>query len=249
MVESEYRTRISLARDGERWGIGDAVAGVLIAYLATNIIGVVIISMAGWESTDQIPMWGFGVLQIPLWVVYLGTVFVAASKGAGVVDSFGLRIRAVDPLIGLAVGILCQLIVLPVLYVPIFRLSGTDSEELSRPAKELASGAQTASGWILFAVLVGLVAPVVEELFFRGLLLRSFSKRSMSAATAVVASSAVFAALHFQVLQFPGLFVFGVVVAVMAVVSGRLGPSIFAHVGFNATTIVVLYLEHRSPVG
>lgn len=218
------------------------VGGVLIAYLATNLIGVVIISIAGWESSSEIPMWGFGVLQVPLWAVYLLTVVVAGSKGTGVVDAFGLRIRALDPLVGLVIGVLCQLVVLPLLYLPIFELTGTDSEELSRPAKELASGAQTPWGWFLFAVLVGLVAPLIEELFFRGLMLRSLSKRPMSVTAAVVVSSFVFAGLHFQALQFAGLFVFGIVLAVLAVATGRLGPSVFAHVGFNATTVLVLYL-------
>ena len=53
-------------------------------------------------------------------------------------------------------------------------------------------------------------------------------------------SSAVFAAVHFQALQFAGLFVFGLVAALLTVRSGRLGPAIWAHIGFNLTTVTVL---------
>lgn len=245
----DYDAQTALAHTTQRWGLGDFAAGLLIAQFATTIIGSIVIAVAGWDPLSKVPMWGFGVLQIPLWTVYLGTVVIAGSKGTGVVDAFGVRFRVMDPVMGLFVGVLCQLIVLPLLYVPIFRLTGTDSEELSRPAEELASRAQTSMGWIIFAVLIGLVAPVIEELFFRGLLLRSLSKRAMQAPLAVVTSAAIFAAMHLQILQFPGLFVFGVVLAVMVVLTGRLGPSIFAHIGFNATTVVVLYLRHRSLIG
>lgn len=242
----DYKDQIASSVSTERWGLGDAVAGIVLAFLLSNIVGVGILLAAGWRSSADIPMWGFGVLQIPLWGGYIGVAIYAAAKGSGVERAFGLVVRAFDPIIGLTVGVICQLLVLPAIYFPIFRITGTDSEELSRPAKQLASGAQSPWGWALFAVLVGLVAPVVEELFFRGLLLRSLSKKGLPAWSAVLISAGVFASLHFQVLQFPGLFVFGIVLAVMAVASGRLGWSVFAHIGFNVTTVVVLYLDYRS---
>lgn len=243
---SAYRAQIDAARHGERWGFGDAVTGMFAAFLLSNVVGVVILGVAGWDSPSKIPMWGFGVLQIPLWAGYIGTTILAGRKGSGLRSSFGMSLRPYDPLVGLVVGITCQLVVLPLFYVPIFRLTGTDTKELSRPAKELASGAQSPWSWILFALLVSLVAPVVEELFFRGLLLRSLSKRGSAPVAAVLLSAAIFAGLHFQLLQLPGLFVFGVTLAGLAVATGRLGPAVFAHIGFNATTVVVLYLDYRS---
>lgn len=62
----------------------------------------------------------------------------------------------------------------------------------------------------------------------------------LGVAAAVVASSAIFAASHFQVLQFPGLFAIGVIVALAFERTGRLATAIWIHVGFNATTVVVL---------
>ena len=89
--------------------------------------------------------------------------------------------------------------------------------------------------------MVVFVAPVVEELFYRGLVLRSLEKRRWPRWAVVVGSAALFAAMHFQVLQFPGLFVFGVVLALMTLITGRLGPAIWAHAGFNGATVVLLY--------
>lgn len=244
--QGNYANQIASAVGTERWGFGDALAGIVLAFLLSNVFGVVILVVAGWKSSADIPMWGFGVLQIPLWGGYIGVAIYAAAKGSGVERAFGLLVRAMDPVIGLVVGVICQLVVLPVVYLPIFRLTGTDSEELSLPAKQLASGAQSLWSWLLFAVLVGLVAPVVEELFFRGLVLRSLSKKGLPTWGAVLVTSGIFASLHFQLLQLPGLFVFGLVLAGLAVATGRLGLSVFAHIGFNATTVVVLYLDFRS---
>ena len=51
-------------------------------------------------------------------------------------------------------------------------------------------------------------------------------------------SALVFAVAHQELLQLPGLFAFGVVLGVMAVRFGRIGPGIAAHMAFNAVTII-----------
>lgn len=247
-VTHNYTSQIELAREMQRWGFGDAVAGILAAFLLSNIFGAIIMAIAGWKTSSDIPIWGFGVVQIPLWAGYLAVVVLAGRKGPGFREAFGLAARQWDPMVGLIVGILCQLVLLPVLYMPILKVLGTDSDELSKPARELARGAHGISSWLLFAVLVGLVAPVVEEVFFRGLLLRSLSKRGLQPWVAVLLSSLIFAALHVQLLQLIGLFAFGLVLAALTVITGRLGPAIFAHIGFNMTTVVVLYLNYRSGI-
>lgn len=91
------------------------------------------------------------------------------------------------------------------------------------------------------AVGVIVIAPVVEELFFRGLLLGAMRGR-WGTVIAVAGSAVVFGATHFQPLQFPALAVAGAVFATAAVRNGRLGPAVAAHAGFNATTFVALVL-------
>lgn len=226
-----------------RWGLGDVVAGIAASMVLSVLVGSLIYAAAGWTSSDDVPIWGLGLVQVPLWAGYLGvTVWATSTKGNGVVADLGVRSTGLDVLVGLAIGVATQLIVLPALYVPIFWLTGSDTEELSRPAEALAERAASPVSWLLFALLVGICAPVVEELFYRGLLLRSLLKRGLPTLVAVIVSAAVFAAIHFQPLQFAGLFVFGLVAGTLAVRSGRLGPAIWAHIGFNLTTVVLLYL-------
>jgi uncharacterized protein len=226
----------------QRWGLGDVAAGIFTSMLLATFVGGLILSIMGWTGDVAIPIWGLALLQIPLWGGYLGvTLLATTNKGTGLTLDLGLRSTGLDALIGLAIGVLTQLILLPLLYLPILELTGTSPDELSAPARELAGRAGDLPGWILFAVIVGLGAPLVEEIFYRGLFLRALQKRGMGSWPSVLVSSAVFAAVHFQVLQFVGLLVFGLVAGALTVRSGRLGPAIWAHVGFNMTTVLVLY--------
>lgn len=230
----------------QRWGLGDVVAGVVASMLLSILVGGMILQIAGWTQVGSVPIWGLALLQIPLWGGYVGAAVLATrGKGTGLVRDLGLRSTALDAVVGLVIGLVAQLVLLPLIYIPILELSGRNRTELSAPARELASRAGNNAGWVLFALIVGLGAPLVEEMFYRGLFLRSLRKRGMGDALSVVVSATVFAAVHFQTLQFPGLLVFGLIAGWLALHYGRLGPAIWAHVGFNMTTVVVLYQTVR----
>ena len=225
------------------WGLGDVAAGIVAAQFLAAVATVVAMGLAGWRSSSDVPMWGLALLQLPMWAGWIGALVVAGRKGDGIVPEFGFRAEWLDVPVGLAVGVLLQVVVLPLVYLPVLALMGKDNDDLSRPARELAGRAHGSLGWVLLLLLVGIGAPVVEELFYRGLFQRALLKRGLSAWVSVVVGAAVFAAMHLELLQFLGLFVFGLVAGALAYRSGRLGPSIAAHVGFNVTTVVTLWLS------
>lgn len=228
------------------WGMGEVAIGIFASLVLSTFIGALIIGIAGW-STDDIPIWGMALLQLPLWGGYVGAVVIAGRlRGNGVIEDFGVRQRWIDVPVGLVLGIATQLVVLPLMYVPILWALGSDSDELSRPARELSERADSTLGWILFALIVGVGAPVVEELFYRGLFLRSLRKAGLASTWCVVISAVVFAAIHFQPLQFPGLLVFGLLAGTLVARTGRLGPAVWAHIGFNSTAVVSLYITSHS---
>ena len=85
-----------------------------------------------------------------------------------------------------------------------------------------------------FAVIV-LLAPMVEELLFRGLLLPAWTAR-MGQAWAVGLSSLVFAALH---ADLGGAFLFAAVVAIAFLKTGTLWVPVLIHVSNNAIVWVL----------
>lgn len=226
------------------WGLGDVAAGIIASMVLSVLVGGLILGAGGWSGVDEVPIWGLALLQIPLWSGYLAVTWWAArTKGNGLVADLGMRSNLLDVPIGLVIGVATQLVVVPLLYLPILELTGRTADDLSAPARDLAARATGVWSWLLFAAMVGFVAPFVEELFYRGLFIKAMEKRGATTAATVIGTSLVFAAVHLQMLQFAGLFAFGVVAAWFAVRTGRLGGAIWAHIGFNMTSVVVLYLN------
>ena len=95
------------------------------------------------------------------------------------------------------------------------------TKELEEPAKDLTDNAHGA-GFLLLAVLLVVGAPLVEEIFYRGLLLRSL-KRHLPRGPVNPVGGLIFGAAHFNLVTLPGLAAFGVVLAWLSHRSGRLG--------------------------
>lgn len=233
-----------------RWGLGDAALGLLIANVAAAVVGAAILAATGnvEEAADgELSLTITALLQIPLWSGYLGIpLYAARFKGNGVVRDFGLRMEWLDVPKGLAAGLVTQIAAIPLLYVLIFAITdalGWDiDQDLSGAARDLVDKATDPLGVVLLVLITVVLAPPIEELFFRGLLLRSLQKR-YGRRWALWGSSIVFGAVHLQLLQFPALVLIGLVLGWLAIRTGRLGPSIWAHVAFNALATVVLLLE------
>ena len=179
-MQQDLTTGVSTAEPiaEPRWGLGDVVLGVVLAQVLAVIAFTIASSIAGWKTVDDVPLWGTALLQIPLWGGWVFAVVVAGRmKGNGVVRDFGFRMKLWDPLIGLAAGIGLQLVVLPLLYIPLLALFDQSSNDLERPAQQLADKAGSSWNWVVLVLIVGIGAPIIEELFYRGLLLRSLTKR------------------------------------------------------------------------
>ena len=131
-----------------RWGLGDVLAGIALANLLLVVSQVVAYSIGGWTEMAQVPLWAVALLQIPMWVGWIiVVVWAARTKGNGVVADFGLRARWPDLPVGVALGLVVQLAVLPAIYWPILRLIGQTNEDLARPAQALADKAQEEITW------------------------------------------------------------------------------------------------------
>jgi uncharacterized protein len=163
---------------------------------------------------------------------------VSRAKGLGSLRrDFGLAIRGRDwP--WLAVGVLLQ-----VASIGIVELLQIVAGSL--PEQQAADTLKHSQGPELVFVVVGvaLFAPLVEELLFRGLLLRSLLRRTNPVA-AVAISSVVFAAVHLldpstAPLLAP-LLLLAVISGIRAVRSGDLSQSILLHVGFNLLSAILL---------
>lgn len=223
-----------------RWGLGDAVAGWFLGLFGGAITLSMALSLSGADDADAMPLGWFAFAQLGLWFGFIGVPWFAAHvKGNGPIRDFGLRGRPWDSILGLGVGVASQLLVLPLLYVPILLLLDKDTSDVEQVARELTDRATEPVGVILLVLIVGIGAPIAEEILYRGLVFRSLENR-FGTWPGILGSGLWFGASHFQPLQLPGLAVFGCILAYLTHRTGRLVPAVFAHVAFNMVTVILL---------
>jgi membrane protease YdiL (CAAX protease family) len=224
------------------WGIGDAVAGLGLALVFPSVVVVVALALLGvsQEESDTIPLWGVALLQLPLWAVLGGVPWWAVRrKGSGSLRTdLGLAFRPRDLWVGLLAGLGSQL-ALGIALIPVYDVLGIDRDQVGETAQNLADRAQGFVGLASLFLVAVLGAAILEELFYRGLLLGAFRKR-WGNGVAIAGSAAIFGVMHFQPVDTIALGLFGAVCAWLTIRYDRLGPAICAHLAFNLTAFLSL---------
>lgn len=238
-----------------RWGLPQFAIGLaafVAIIVAVNVLALFLQPDAQGPLLFAAVLAGYGALFV--------TVLLASRRrGTGsLARDFGLRFRPVDLAIGIGVGIGAEIAGV-IVAIPLVGLTG------GVPTSNVP--AQNDLVWIVLNTVMAttLVAPVVEELFFRGLLLRAIrngilrgrashprtdppdSRRVRRALLgSVLISSAVFMLVHlYQAPDLTTLLVLGsstvllgLANAVLATRTGRLGPGIVAHMVFNGVAVL-----------
>ncbi len=226
-------TRLKWAVVGWTAGFLGSLVGVVVA---VTLFGT---DIGGEGASSGLTLGALFLLQIPLWAGLLGTPLLARSRGLDWKEQMGWRMRLADAPKGIAVGLLLQFVLLPLLYLPILEVF--EDLDVEGPARELTALAETPLEVVALVFMTVVAAPLTEEVFFRGLLQGALRDR-FGPIRAVAISSLAFAVVHFQIVQFPALLVIGIVHALLVLATGRLGAALWSHVAFNAATVVVLLL-------
>jgi membrane protease YdiL (CAAX protease family) len=180
--------------------------------------------------------------QAGLWTGFLVPV-AAASRRYGTGNlwrDFGVRSQGTDVWRGLGFSVLGRVAGLFVV-IPLIDLNHKFSGSDLRPILG-ARGDPLLYAVMIFIAVIG--APVVEELFFRGLLLRSLVPLT-GAAAAIGVQAVVFASLHLRpsyglgnASVFAAIVVMGIVQGIIAERYRRLGPAMFSHAFFNCAAVL-----------
>ena len=92
----------------------------------------------------------------------------------------------------------------------------------------------------LFVLTAVIIAPVVEEIFFRGFLFAGL-KRRFPWTTAMLISSGLFALLHLSPLAVPPIFLLGLVFAYLYQRSGSIWPAVIIHSLVNTLAVIWVF--------
>ena len=230
---------------------GAIVLGCLLGFLGGEIAATVLVVWGaqlthypgGLQALTKAssPPWWSNVLSLAgLWLGFASAIYFASTRGHLAALPGQWRARASDAWFVL-LGAACQGVV-AIMYYP-FHL-----KSLNRPVNHLFGGTRGLT-FVVLGVLTTLVAPLVEEWFFRGVLFRALLEGlgravpKIATVAAILISACLFALAHGEPLQFAGLAFVGVVLAVVLYRTQRLLPSVITHVSFNAVALGALMMQ------
>ena len=205
----------------------------LLIWLA-GLVGatIFILPVAGPDTQDWAIVVGLAGQYAGILVLYF---YLRRSRE----ETIDMSIRGAD--FGyLGLGLLFQ-IVLAILFVPLSSALFPDGQPVQRPAEILAEADSRILQLSLVLVAV-VVAPVIEEILYRNVLLVAFER--IGRRVALVGSAVLFSLVHITGLDeeriwasaavvLPPLFLLGLVLAWLVLRNRRLGPAVMFHSGWN----------------
>lgn len=115
-------------------------------------------------------------------------------------------------------------------------------QEARTPVFRLLREFRAPADVVILAVLVAIVVPIGEEIFFRGLTYGAFRRR-LGRHAAVLASAVFFAAAHLSLVELLPILILGLILAYLYEYTGSLVPGMIAHAINNLAALVLFYLS------
>jgi uncharacterized protein len=215
----------------EKFSRADAV------FAATLVFFFLVMIWSSMGQTGQITS-GMVLRGALLWVLLITSILAfLILRGISPLEAFGLRRQGLPAALLQGVGWLA-------LGYPLILLAQALSYFLvgdTASPQDIVQFLAQSSGWRdlgAVIVLAVVVAPVAEELIFRGYLygvLRKYSGRFW----AVIISSFLFAGIHGHLPSFAGLLLFGAILALIYERTSNLWVPVAVHALFNGITISI----------
>jgi uncharacterized protein len=225
------------------------IGAVIFATIGGAIAGDTSAQLQAIASAQVPPEWYVIITLLGLWIGFIGAPWLASffQGTRHFLRDLGVRIKWID-LIGIPIGLAGQFLVV-LMYAPFQH----EIHDFNGPTNKL-TGSAHGGGFVVIAIAVIVFAPAMEELFFRGLLLKGLVRafapdgasgraRAATVVLAVIVDGLLFGLAHGEWVQLAGLAVFGMILAAISYRTGRLGMNFLAHATFNSVAILALVAQ------
>ena len=218
----------------------------LLAYILGNVfIGGLALGFLGAAKPEVAPIREV-VGAVVLDLVFAGSLVVwLGNVHPGSLRAIGVRVQARAVAVGAALGAVLYAVAAGLVG---FILQWLYTQVLGHPvqAPDQMPGGLSGAGTVLFVVLAVLIAPVVEEFFFRGIVYRAVRDRH-GVGAGLAFSAVLFGLVHYQsgpladsVLLQSVMVLTGVGLALIYERAGTLTASIAAHMAFNVIGVTLI---------
>jgi membrane protease YdiL (CAAX protease family) len=213
-----------------RWPAWYAAAGFAVAFILTQV-ALVILFVATGEDADDVSSGFTAGATLVQDVIFVGTaVFFASMTMRPRAWHFGLRRARFWPAVGWAALGWFSYFAVSAVYVALV------DPEVDQGITEALGADEGTLGLIVAGIMVVAVAPVAEEVFFRGFFYGALRSR-FSVLPAAAINGALFGVIHYSpdaVAALPPLAVLGFVFCLVYEKTGSLFPVIALHAINNA---------------
>ena len=194
-------------------------------------------------NDDSIPLIFSLLLLVPGWIVLLGVVWLAAGIFGHSRPGWSLRGTWSDVRVGVLSGVLLQVPILVIVGI-IMQLVLGEFEPSGR-ALALVDSVNSPLAVVVLFLTVAVGAPIVEEMFYRGVVQGALVER-IGPVAGIGLTSLLFGIVHLSLIELAPLTVAGLGFGLLAWKRGRLLPAIVAHMTFNTYTLILLFASTGS---
>jgi membrane protease YdiL (CAAX protease family) len=226
-------------------GGGVAAVGAGVGLVGTIVVAVAY-GIADPGAFNANNPWYLLVSQLGLWVGFVGAVVYASrANGTGSLTAdYGLSWpRPKDVGLGVIGSVVGRFLPLIVLITIVLAGNGFGSPSGASP-EILGTTPSGTAAWVIVVSLAVVGAPIIEELFFRGLLQGAFTRR-VGPVPALFITALIFSFSHIvnEGLFAPiALFPMAVVLGYLRLRTGRLAAGMVAHGLFNASVFALFLI-------
>ena len=220
---------------------GFVVLGEVISPLISITLVELFSKSLSYEISQSLRIF-FGYLFMaipPIFIIYRQIKFID-TKFSFKKDYFQFKIKPIKE--SIYQGFKGWIMIIPfVLLTSLIMNLIVENQAGSNPLLEIVLNNNNYFAFILLFLTTTLIAPLFEEIIFRGVLLPVLV-RDYGKTIGILISSFVFALAHLSLNEFPPLFVLGIGLATTRLISGRLSSSVVMHSFWNGLTFLNLFL-------
>lgn len=208
-----------------RWGFGAFLLAELVFLLSSVLITLPFGNIRAHPA--QLPVALLVSLAVPTLLSAGVAIIATIVRGNGPVLDLRLRFRRSDITQGLAIGLIGLVITTAASDI---WAKWVGPSNANSAVGDLMSGVRfpPVLGIVLFLHL-WLIAPLCEEIVYRGLLWGALERWRWTGWLCLAGSTAIFAVAHLEPLRTPLLLVIGLPIGLARMVTGRLAASVVAH--------------------
>ena len=224
-----------------RWGIPDIFKVAILFFTAFYLVNILeLICRTKTSSRNLLMIFNTSFLDILVFCIIAYFVIIKYRQGW---SALGLSMK--NWLRGVFLGIIGYIAILPLFLLIVLLITRISGYFDYQPPVHLLVNIffKEDNPFILGGVIVlaVLVAPVIEEIVFRGFIYSAVKKRT-GVTLAIIVTSALFSLLHMSIFSFLPIFFLGIVLVYLYEKTGLLISSITLHVIHNSILISMLLL-------